>query len=72
MNEALHYKISYVVEDGSHTGAIVNSHREPQVGEEVRFDGALFVVTEVEELIAPTGDFGFLHVTCRYLRDVTA
>lgn len=68
MSEATHYKVSYVVEDGSHLGAIVNTEQAPQVGDEVRFDGAIFVVTEIEELMPATDDFGFLHATCRFLR----
>lgn len=61
------YKMSYVVEDGSHNGAIVNVDRAPQVGEELHLDGSVFLVLEVEELIPPVDDFGFLHVTCRRL-----
>jgi hypothetical protein len=63
-----HYKMSYVVEDGSHNGAIVNIDHLPQVGEELHVDGSVFLVLEVEELIPPVDDFGFLHVTCRRLQ----
>lgn len=70
MSEAIYYKVSYVVEDGSRTGSIVNRAHMPHVGDEVQFAGAVFVITEVEELIAPNDDFGFLHATCRYLRDM--
>ena len=62
------YKISYVVEDGSYTGAIMNSDRAPRIGDEVTFEGAVFVITEVTELMPAVDDFGFLHVTCRYVR----
>ena len=72
MGETIYYKVSYVVEDGSHTGAIINTDTEPQVGDEVSFDGAIFEITEVTELMPPVDDFGFLHVTCRYLRDLDA
>jgi hypothetical protein len=61
------YKVSYVVEDGSHNGAIIHTNHRPQVGEQLRIGGAVFLVLEVEELIAPVHDFGFLHVTCRRL-----
>jgi len=72
MSEVTYYKVSYVVEDGSHTGAIVNTPQAPRVGDEVRFDGALFLITEVEELMPATDDFGFLHATCRFVRHLEA
>ena len=59
------YKVSYVVEDIKHPGAIMNSDRKIEVGDHVEFDGRHFVVTEVEELMPPVGGFGFLHVICR-------
>ena len=64
MNEPV-YKVSYVVEDIKHPGAIMNSDRKIEVGDHVEFDGRHFVVTEVEELMPPVGGFGFLHVICR-------
>lgn len=70
MSEATHYKVSYVVEGGSHIGAIISTDEEPAVGEEVAFDGAVFLITEVTELMPPVDDFGFLHATVRYLRDL--
>jgi hypothetical protein len=69
MSAARQYKMSYVVEDGSHNGAIVNIDHVPQIGEEISFGGAVFLVLEVEELIPPVDDFGFLHVTCRRVPD---
>lgn len=70
MSETIYYKVSYVVEGGAHAGAIINVDEEPKVGDEVVFDGRLFVITDVMELMPPMGDFGFLHAACRYLRDV--
>lgn len=70
MSAGSRYKVSFVVEDGSRSGAIVNMDHPPQVGEEIRFGGAVYLVIEVEELIAPTDDFGFLHATCRHVRDL--
>ena len=64
MNEPV-YKVSYVVEDIKHPGAIMNSDRKIEVGDTVEFDGRRFVVTEVEELMPPVGGFGFLHAICR-------
>ncbi|MDX1524458.1 MAG: hypothetical protein R3264_22705 [Anaerolineae bacterium] len=67
MNEASIYKISYVVQGGKHPGGIVNTDKEPQIGDIVSFDGRTFEVTEIDELMPPAGDFGFLHVTCKVL-----
>lgn len=67
MSEAVYYKVSYVVEDGKHPGALINVERKPEVGDEVIFDGHLFVITDVAELMAPMGDFGFLHAACRLI-----
>lgn len=69
MADAIYYKVSYVVEGGTHPGAIMNEDVEPTVGSEVQFDGHIFEITDVEELMPPMGDFGFLHAACRYLRD---
>ena len=65
MSNAMVYKVSYVVEGGKHPGAIINTNTEPKVGDVVNFDGRTFEITEVDELMPPSGDFGFLHATCR-------
>lgn len=70
MSAATRYKVSCVVEDGSHAGAIINMDHRPRVGEEIRLDGAVYQIVEVQELIAPVDDFGFLHATCRRVRDL--
>jgi len=67
-NEFL-YKVSYVVIGGKHPGAIVNVEKKPEAGEEFTFDGRVFEIIEVVELMPATGSFGFLHATCKYLRD---
>ncbi len=72
MGQTMIYKVSYVVMDGRHPGAILSTEVEPKVGDEVAFDGRLFAVREVIELVPPLGDFCFLHVTCQYLRDLPA
>jgi hypothetical protein len=69
MNEEVFYKVSYVVVGGEHPGAIINNDKKPEVGEEISFDGRVFEILEVVELMPPTGNFGFLHATCRYVRD---
>lgn len=68
MSAATRYKVSCVVEDGSHNGAIINMDHQPRVGEQIHLDGAVYEITDVQELIPPTDDFGFLHATCRRVR----
>ena len=68
MTDAIYYKVSYVVEGGVHPGAIINTDEEPKEGDQVVFDGRVFEITEVAELMPPLGDFGFIHCTCRFLR----
>lgn len=65
------YKISYVVEGGDFPGAIVNRDRKPQVGEELIFDGHVFEILEIMELTPPVGKFGFLHATCKFVREAS-
>lgn len=67
--ETIYYKVSYVVLDGKHPGAIISEERMPEVGEEVTFDNNVFEITEVKELMPTIGNFGFLHATCRWLRE---
>ncbi len=68
MSEKTNYfKVSYVIQDGSHSGAIMNVDDEPHIGDEVTIDGRLFEIVEIMELMPPTDDFGFLHATCRYV-----
>lgn len=69
VSEALYYKVSYVVQGGKHPGAIITVDEKPEVGDEIVFDGRIFEITEVMELMPPVDDFGFLHATCRYVRD---
>ena len=57
------YKVSYVVIGEEHPGAILNTEREPQVGDTVKIGGRQFRVVEVQELIPPHGDFHFLHAS---------
>lgn len=63
--EEIFYQVSYVVVGSRHPGAIVSVDKRPEVGETVRFGGQDFEVLEVQELTPATGNFGFLHVTCR-------
>lgn len=58
------YKVSYVVRDGSHPGAILDADEIPKVGNVASFGGLEFIIEEVMELMPARGGFGFLHVTC--------
>ncbi len=69
MEADVYYKVSYVVEGGEHPGAIINVDKKPELGEKFTFDGRIFEVLEVMELMPPVGNFGFLHATCRYIED---
>lgn len=68
MSESVIYKVSYVVEGGEHPGAIINIDYEPSVGDQVTFGEKVFEITDIQELMPPMGDFGFLHATCRFIR----
>lgn len=59
------YKVSYVIVDGEHPGAILNQETMPKTGERVQLGGQTFEITEVLELVPPRGDFHYIHVTCR-------
>jgi hypothetical protein len=63
------YTVSYLVQGGQHPGAIITEDEAPAVGDEVTFNGKVFEVIEVVEVVPPTSGFGFLHATCRYVRD---
>jgi hypothetical protein len=71
MNEEdqVYYTVSYLVQGGQHPGAIITEDEAPQVGSEVVFSGMVFEIIEVVEVVPPTSGFGFLHATCKYVRD---
>ena len=64
------YKVSYVVLDGKHPGAIRNESEYPTVGGTVRIGDDSFRILEVLVLLPPRGDFGYLHVTCEFASPV--
>ncbi|MCB8943451.1 MAG: hypothetical protein H6658_06825 [Ardenticatenaceae bacterium] len=71
MNEEneVFYTVSYLVQGGKHPGAIITEDEMPVVGGEVVFNGMVFEIIEVVEVVPPTSGFGFLHATCKYVRD---
>ena len=70
MSEDVFYKVSFVVIEGSeHPGAIINVDERPNVGDEITFDGLVFEIVEIKELMPTVGNFGFLHASCKYIRE---
>ena len=59
------YKVSFVISDRKHPGAILNLNHRPQVGEKIHLGSDTFEVTEVIDLIPPQGNFHYLHATCK-------
>jgi len=58
------YKVSIVVADGSHPGAILNLGQKPKAGETITINSHIFIIQEVIELMPPRGKFRYLHLTC--------
>jgi hypothetical protein len=71
MSGKVSYKVSLVVEKGQYRGGIVNLDKPPKVGDEVCLDGRVFKITEIAELMPARDDFGFLHATCRFVRELS-
>lgn len=61
------YKVSIVVIDSDHPGAIVNLDTYPQPGKTIHLNGEEFLIVETLELMPPRENFFYLHVTCRPL-----
>ncbi len=67
------YRVSYMVRGQvrgkKHPGLTRDEERSPQVGDIIEIGGDRFRITEVQELIPPMGEFGFLHATCEWVPD---
>ena len=59
------YKVSFVVQGGTHSGGIQNLDDRPQVGDVLAVGSDEFEIMEVLEIIPPRGNFAYLHATCR-------
>ena len=59
------YKISYVIQGGDYTGAILNSKSAPKIGDPVHLGDGDYEVVDVFDLMPPRGKFHYLHVTCK-------
>ncbi len=64
------YKVSYVIIGNDNPGTILNQETMPQKGEKVQLGSDFFEVVEVLELVPPRGDFHYIHVTCRPIKEV--
>ena len=63
------YKVSFVVQDGSHPGGIQNLNERPTVGDIFTVGNQAFEIIEVMELVPPYGDYAYLHATCKQIAD---
>ena len=64
------YKVSFVVQGGTHPGGIQNLDKRPQVGDHLNLGGNKFKIIEVLEIIPPRGDFAYLHATSKPVQDI--
>ena len=63
------YKVSFVVQGGTHPGGIQNLDERPQVGDKLELGSSIFEILEVLEIIPPRGNFAYLHATCKPVED---
>jgi len=63
------YKVSFVVQEAGHSGAIQNMEKRPEKGERVKLGNKLYEIVEVLEIIPSRGEFGYLHATCRPVKE---
>jgi len=70
VSDEIFYKVSFVVVGGQHPGAIMTVEKRPEVGDHIAFNGSVYTITEVMELMPPVGNFGFLHATCEHVQAV--
>jgi hypothetical protein len=65
-------KLSIVVPNSAHAGAIIDVPAIPNVGDRLQLGEAVVEVLEVVELLPPRGDFHFVHATCRLVGEPKA
>jgi hypothetical protein len=67
------YKVSFVVpsesKGGEHSGAIRTMEERPEEGDRVELGDKLYEIVEVLEIVPSRGEFGYLHVTCRPVKE---
>ena len=63
------YKVSCVVQGGTHPGGIQNLDERPEVGDHITLGQDQFEIVEVIEIIPPRGEFAYMHATCRPIEE---
>lgn len=63
------YKVSFVVQGGTHPGGIQNLTERPEPGDMLTLGDEKFQIVEVMEIIPPRGEFAYLHATCKLLQE---
>ena len=58
-------KVSCVVIDNDHPGAILSMNAAPKAGDIIKLGIEIFEVIEVMELLPPRGEFHYYHATCK-------
>ncbi|RME06515.1 MAG: hypothetical protein D6803_06265 [Anaerolineae bacterium] len=66
------YKISFVVINGEHPGGLINTEKEPHIGDILTMGGESFEILELVELIPPRGEMYYLHATCKPAENASA
>jgi hypothetical protein len=66
------YKVSFVVQGGSHPGGIQNLNERPEVGDVLTLADLKFEIIEVMELVPPRGEYAYMHATCRPIDEKSA
>lgn len=59
------YKVSFVVQGGTHPGGIQNLDERPEIGDKLKLGNNEFEIIEVLEIIPPRENFAYLHATCK-------
>lgn len=62
-------KLSIVIPGSVHHGAIINTNALPQVGDRLPVGDTMVEVVEIKELLPASGDFHFVHVTGREVKE---
>ena len=63
------YKVSFVVQGGTHPGGIQNLEERPKIGDILTTGRDEFEITQVVEIIPPRGNFAYLHASCRPIKE---
>ena len=59
------WKVSYIVKGSSLAGGIINLSKAPEPGQVLIIGKDHFEIIEAMELIPPSGDFHYVHATCK-------